>query len=361
MTPLPKTSSFETFSLSNKESIDRQLRVVLAPASLTGLSKANKDLMKQLALLVGRGGKRLRPLLCVLAYEAYGGRKRRAIIKPAASQELLHTFLLIHDDIIDRDFQRWGGSNILGVYFDRASQSMAPRNALHHAEAYALLAGDMCFALANETLMTANFAPDVLLPVQRLQQQVIMQVLRGELSDTVYAADKRRPSEQQILTMYADKTASYSFGLPLQTGAMLAGANQRQLDLLTQFAVAMGIAYQLQDDVLGMFGSERTTGKPVTSDLREGKLTVLALKTFELATPAQRRRFQTLFGNDEIDAENLAAARDIITTSGAKRYVQDLAQSYAQQARDCIEQTAMNEVGKVRLTDLIRLLTNRSK
>jgi geranylgeranyl diphosphate synthase type I len=109
-----------------------------------------------------------------------------------------------------------------------------------------------------------------------------------------------------------------------------------------------------------MFGNDQTTGKPANSDLREGKLTVLALKTFELATPTKRRRFEALFGNDEIDAAELAAAREIITSSGAKKYVQNLAQTYADRALEYMAQTTMNQIGKQRLADAVRLLTDRT-
>lgn len=355
------SNTFTEFADRKRPLINKQLQAVLAQQCA-----ANKqhnvlyyELLRQLSVLVGRGGKRLRPLLCLLAYEGYGGRGQATSLRAAASQELLHSFFLIHDDIIDRDYHRWGGHNILGVYFDRYSKTMMPRDALHAAETQALLAGDACAAIADQLLITSGFDAAQLLRAQQMQQQTILTVIGGEVAESTYPYTGKLPTEKQILQLYCDKTASYSLGLPLRLGALLADASDKELEILGKFADHHGVAYQLQDDLLGMFGDERKTGKPAISDLREGRRTVLVIKTLEKATPAARKQLLSLLGNDAVDDTSLQQARAIITEAGARDYVDELAHTYTEQALIFLTQSSMNKAGKQRLIDLMALLANR--
>jgi geranylgeranyl diphosphate synthase type I len=167
------------------------------------------------------------------------------------------------------------------------------------------------------------------------------------------------PTEAQILQLYRDKTATYSLGLPLRIGAMFAGTNDEGLDMLTQFADHHGVAFQLQDDLLGMFGDERKTGKPAISDLREGRRTVLVIKALEKASLADRRRLLGLLGNDSVDETSLAQARDIMIKTGAREYVDNLAHDYTDRALTYLVRSGMNKTGQQRLIDFMALLANR--
>ncbi|MDB5170002.1 MAG: geranylgeranyl pyrophosphate synthase [Candidatus Saccharibacteria bacterium] len=354
-------NTFIDFAEGKRPLIDTQLQLIFKQqrAAARSQNAPYYDLVKQLSVLVARGGKRLRPLLCLLAYESYGGRRKLPIMRVAASQELLHAFLLIHDDIIDRDYHRWGGHNILGVYFDRYSRTMMPRDALHAAEAQALLAGDTCAAMANQVLMASGFEPQLLMRTQQIQQQTIITEIGGEVADTAYPYSATMPTEAQVLQMYCDKTASYSLALPLRLGALLAGADNTELDQLTRFANDHGVAFQLQDDLLGMFGDERKTGKPTIGDLREGKRTVLVTKTLELASPTVCKQFLKLLGNDAVDESSLKRAQTIMIDTGAREYVEQLAYEYSERSLQHLVKTTMNGIGKRRLIDLMALLANR--
>lgn len=356
---MPK-NTFAEFIQAKQPLIDKQLQALFKQQRVEARAQNEPyyDLIKQLGKLIARGGKRMRPLLCLLAYESYGGRKK-AIMRVAASQELLHAFFLIHDDIIDRDYHRWGGHNILGVYFERYSQTMGAREALHAAEAQALLSGDVCAAMANETLLASGFPAKLLVKAQRLQQQTIATEVGGEVADTAYPYSSSMPTEAEILRVYRDKTASYSLKLPLQLGALLAGARPPELEYLQQFAYHHGIAFQLQDDLLSMFGDERKIGKPVGTDLREGTRTVLVSRTLEKATPMARRRLSAMLGADTLDDRRLAEARTIMIDAGARDYVDALAHKYTDKSLEFLAKTSMSESGKKRLTDLVILLSNR--
>jgi geranylgeranyl pyrophosphate synthase len=356
---MPKNTFIE-FAEAKQPFIDKHIQLLFKQqrAEARAQNDLYFDLIKQLGKLIGRGGKRMRPLLCLLAYESYGGRKQ-AITRVAASQELLHAFFLIHDDIIDRDYHRWGGQNILGVYFERYSQIMEPRDALHAAEAQALLAGDVCAAMANEALLTSGFPAQLLVRAQRLQQQTIATEVGGEVADTALPYNQSMPTEAEILRVYRDKTASYSLKLPLQLGALLAGADQTELQYLQQFANHHGIAFQLQDDLLSMFGNAQKVGKPIGTDLREGTRTVLVLRTLEKASPATRVQFLKLLGSDTVDEHKLVQARTIMIECGARDYVSDLAQQYSEKSLEFLVKTSMSGAGKKKLIDLIALLAHR--
>lgn len=354
-------NTFNEFAAQKRPIINKQLQAALTQqrAATRQHNALYYELLKQLSVLIDRGGKRLRPLLYLMAYESYGGRRRTSSMRVAVSQELLHSFFLIHDDIIDRDYHRWGGHNILGVYFDRYSKTMMPRDALHAAETQALLAGDACAAMADQLLLTSGFGAPQLLRAQQMQQQTILTVIGGEVAESAYPYAGKLPTEKQVLQLYRDKTASYSLGLPLRLGALLAGASDKELEVLNKFADHHGVAYQLQDDLLGMFGDERITGKPAISDLREGRRTVLAIKTLELASPAARKQFLALLGDDGADEGSLKQARTIIADTGARDYVDDLAHSFTEQALVYLAQSTMSKTGKNRLIDLMALLANR--
>lgn len=354
------SSKFTGFADHQRPLIDKQLQLIFEQqrSAARAQNEVYFDLIKQLGVLVDRGGKRLRPLLCLLAYEAYGGRAE-SVMQVAASQELLHAFFLIHDDIIDRDYHRWGDRNILGVYFEHYSKTMQPRDALHAAEAQALLAGDACLTMANQALISSEFDAQQLLAAQHMQQAVILTEIGGEAADTAYPYAGEFPTEAQVLQMYRDKTANYSLSLPLRLGALLAGAKGVEFGYLINFSNAYGVAYQLQDDLLGMFGDERQTGKPTLSDLREGKCTILVLKTIELASPAQRKTFLGLLGSGDATATSLQRAQTIMIDTGARAYVDGLIDGYTKAALDCLALTAMDQIGKERLTDLVALLANR--
>jgi len=352
--------NFRTFADMHKPKIDRQLRVAVKGAATDTTSQpAYTELLRQIQVLVGRGGKRLRPLLCVLAYQAYGGKNGADIYRAAAAQELIHSYLLIHDDVIDRDYHRWGGRNILGIYFDRFSRLLIPTEALHQAEARALLAGDICATLANTVLLETSFPDNLKLQAFQLQQQAIMRVMAGELADTAFPYQKVFPTEQQILQAYADKTASYSFVLPLQVGATLAGVPTSELERLQGFARNVGIAYQLQDDILGVFGDETLTGKPNSGDIREGKRTVLVLKTIEALAADDLHIFMTLLGDDQLTDSDLQKARDLMVTSGSQEYVVKLIEDYIAEALASLAKTNMAEVSRALLEDFVQQLVGR--
>lgn len=295
-----------------------------------------QELLRQIEILVGRGGKRMRPQLVIKAYEAYGGTDRPAIVKAAASQELFHAFILMHDDIIDRDLVRWGGPNITGHYLEEFSKLLEPGSARQHADNWALLAGDICFGLSYETLTNSGFKPARLIKALQLVQQALFTVVGGEMMDvalSIYPAGEEDLADEHFIRLCNAKTSCYSFCMPLRLGALLAGASASQDKHLNAFGRHIGVAFQLRDDMLGIYGSESQLGKPILSDLREGKQTMLMSHGLRLATPPQRQKLESILGNPNVSHADLKTIQKILINSGAKAEVEAVMEHHIRQAR----------------------------
>lgn len=322
-----------------------------------------KDLLAEVDALVQRGGKRIRPKLVLTAYEAYGGRNRSAITSVAASQELFHSFILMHDDIIDRDTLRWGGPNISGVYLDKFKKIVSDDEARHYADAWALLAGDVCFNLSFEALLDSGFSASKLMKATKLVQQTLFIMVGGELVDVSLPIQQHPASlieEDQLLKLSEIKTAVYSFSTPLRLGALLAGAGATQDKRLNEFGKHIGIAFQIRDDILDIFGDEKILGKSTLSDIREGKRTLLMNNGFRLANGTQLNKLKRIVGNPEAGYEDLKTVRKILVATGALTRTEMTMQSQCQQAHRILLKANFPLTLSDFLADLLSFCTERA-
>ncbi|WP_189349287.1 polyprenyl synthetase family protein [Zhihengliuella salsuginis] len=224
------------------------------------------------------GGKRLRPVLVEAAYRGFGGTDAEAPVLLGAAFEMLHSALLIHDDVIDRDSVRRGRPNIRSVYRDRLARDGVDSAAAAHAgDAVAIVAGDVL--LAGSVRLAARAAargahPDL---VGECFEDAVVASAAGELEDVLLSClpTVPAPAPERVLDMESLKTAAYSFDAPLRAGALLAGASPGDAADLGAIGRRFGLAYQIVDDLLGTFGDSTRTGKPSDSDLLEGKVTVV--------------------------------------------------------------------------------------
>jgi len=286
------------------------------------------ELLAELRGFILRSGKRLRPYLTYLAYYGCGGRSEAAILDLAASQELLHNFLLIHDDVFDRDVMRYGGLNISGVYRLKLPRQLTPAERHHLADTMAVMGGDITMGFGFRQIIEADFPAELRIEAIRRIERMIFEVAGGEILDvlipTFALADV---TEERLLRVCRYKTASYSFEAPLQLGAIMAQAPNLKLAAISRFAIPLGVAFQLADDLLGTFGNETELGKSVLTDLRQGKRTVLMLKGLELAHPAARAILVASLGNRRANYSDLEQVRTVLEDCGARAYVEDLAEA----------------------------------
>lgn len=329
-------------SLALLEDVRRDINELLAHYLKGEKKKARSIDPAYLALwdaietLVMTGGKRYRAYLTVLGYQICGGKSYKNILPVAASHELLNVSLLIHDDIIDRDFIRHGQDNVSGTFRKKyLALGLDEPTAVHYAHSAALLAGDALLSAAHQWLMLSRFPDTSRQLAMRIFNTGIFEVTGGELLDTEAALYE--PLEANSLAIARYKTAGYSLISPLCVGAVMAGANSTRLRKLEKLGENVGIAYQLTDDLLGLFGEAETIGKSVLSDLREGKRTYTIQETLRRATPRQQKILLELLGKSSADYADLEQMRTIVTQSGARHHTEEKIADYERVAHQIIE------------------------
>jgi geranylgeranyl diphosphate synthase type I len=316
-----------------RQRVDEELKKIIEAkrAQATELDPRYGRLWESIQTQMFAGGKRLRPYLAVAAYEGLGGRNPE-IYKVAASQELLHGALLVHDDVMDKDYVRHGQPNVAGSYLEH--YSTVP-GVTHLADSAAILAGDVLLSAAHEVLYSAQFESSLLTRASQYFSTAVFEVAGGQLLDMEAMMDA--PTQALSLKVAQLKTASYSFVGPMVVGAALAGATQSVMARIRAFGNSTGVAFQLADDLLGLYGSPDITGKPVISDMREGKATYLMSLAFKRATPKDRAWLETHWGNPETTQDEVALARAVVERSGAKAEVEEVLKNYASTSKQLLQ------------------------
>ncbi|MFH5823929.1 polyprenyl synthetase family protein [Georgenia sp. AZ-5] len=289
-----------------------------------GLGPEVELLVRALRRAAG-GGKRLRPRLLTAAYRSLGGTDERLAERVAAAVELLHTAFVVHDDVIDGDDVRRGRPNVSGTFADAATAAGASdAGARTYATAAGILAGDLALAGAVRAVALAGADAGTTRRLLDMLDHAIVVSAAGELTD-VRLSLGGEASLGDILTMEEHKTAVYSFVLPLQAGAVLAGAPPATVDGLGEAGRMVGVAFQLLDDLQGVFSDEALTGKSALSDLREGKLTPLVAHA---RTTDAWPRIAPFVGDPGVTRAGAGTARELLETCGSRRFVEDLAAGY---------------------------------
>lgn len=327
------TSQFTTYTKEIQTQINQRLLEILDEQILRAgkIDSAYKTFWFDIKKYLLRGGKRLRPTLLMLGYEAGGGEDRTLAYELGVVVELIHAFLLIHDDIMDHDDRRYGGLNIGGLYTKRLSKVVHPIVAKDLGNSMAILAGDVLYSTALAHLSTLNISAVQAREVNQRIDQMIFEVAAGQQLDLLNTFHKQ-PSLKSVLKMYRYKTARYSMVTPLQLGAILAGTSDKLTNQLIDYGEALGLAFQLADDLLGMFGSARVIGKPVTTDLKEGKQTVLIHYGMKFANPKQKAFLLSKLGNSKVSTDDHNTVKQILIDNGARAKTTVLATNYTQQA-----------------------------
>lgn len=261
------------------------------------------------------GGKKLRGALVQLGYECAGG--KRAFLPASLAYELAHAFLLIHDDIMDRAAVRRGVPALHVSYASRFARSRSAQEAAHLGESVAMTLGDQVFFWALEMFATTPVPPERLARALRELGTVLEETSHGQLLDLL-AGWRAAGGPATALAIAERKTARYSVIGPLVLGAILGGGKSNLLRALRRFGQPLGVAFQLGDDLLGLYGDERTIGKSPLSDLREGKPTYLVATAYRRASARHRVTLRACWGKRTAGRADLAAVRAIVERTGAR-------------------------------------------
>ncbi|HLV05960.1 polyprenyl synthetase family protein [uncultured Georgenia sp.] len=285
-----------------------------------------------------RGGKRFRGRLVVELHDALGGRERGAAAQVGAAFELLHAGFLVHDDLIDHDTMRRGEPNLAARMAEVARAAGAGwAGEQRLAEAAAVLAGDLAISLAHRLVATVTVPATAHARLQEVFWQTVFVSVAGELGDVAGALRLQDLSLEDALRIAAEKTARYSFQAPLLAGAVLAGSPPPVQAEVEAVGLALGKAFQLVDDLLGVFVPESVTGKSALSDLREGKATTLVLHARTLPVWAV---LEPHLGRPDLDEETFAVLRRELARSTAPEAVAGQARAELEGARRLLAASA---------------------
>jgi geranylgeranyl diphosphate synthase type I len=282
-----------------------------------------------LRALVAAGGKRLRPAFCHWAYVGAGGDPTNALaVDAGAALELLHTFALVHDDVMDGSDRRRGRASIHREFIDRHVAESWHGEPRRFGEGVAILAGDLAFVYADMLMIDAS-------PVaRRVFDELRVELCIGQFLDlAATATGSRDPVVARRIERY--KSGKYTVERPLHLGAALAGRLDELQAPLSAFGLPLGEAFQLRDDILGVFGDPARTGKPVGDDLREGKLTPLIAAAATRARGADARMLARL-GESELTDADIAALQGVLIDTGARAEIEATIERLVAEALDAL-------------------------
>lgn len=327
------------------------------------LATVSDDLTPMLDALTSllAGGKRLRPAFCYWGWRGAGGDPADddAALRAAASLEFLQACALIHDDVMDGSDTRRGlpaaHRRFAGVHRG-AGWLGSPEN---FGIGAAILLGDLCLSWADEALLTTSFSPEALRRGKGVYDEMRTELMAGQYLDLLEQA-RGGGSVDRALRVVRYKAAKYTIERPLHLGAALAGGDESVMAAYTGYGLPLGEAFQLRDDILGVFGDPQETGKPAGDDLREGKRTVLIAIAAERSSPQQAAVLRRHLGDSGLDATGVAALRDIITETGALDYTENLITEMLENALAALHTAAIEPESREILSRLAFAATRRS-
>jgi geranylgeranyl diphosphate synthase type I len=306
------------------------------------------------------GGKLLRPAFCYWGHRAAGAPDGTEIVAAAAALELLHVSALVHDDVMDGSDRRRGRPSAHRQFADLhrdAGWTGSPTSFGHSA---AILLGDLVLAWADELLRGCGLAADRVAAGMAVFEAMRTEVIGGQYLDLVAQAATDDASVTRAMRVLRFKTAKYSVERPLQLGATLGGADPGLVSAFTAFGIPLGEAFQLRDDLLGVFGDPERTGKPAGDDLREGKRTVLVTTALAAADSADRGTLQGLLGDPTLDTDGVERLRAVLVRTGAVDEVEKLIAQLTAQAQDALaDAPIIDPTARQVLADLIVAATQR--
>lgn len=313
------------------------------------------------------GGKRLRPTFAWWAWRGAGGDpagpQAEGVLQAIASLELVQACALVHDDLIDSSHSRRGAPTVHVAFANRHADAGLLGDSSQYGLAAAVLIGDLAQAWADDMYATAPLPADTLATARHAWQAMRTEVLAGQQLD-IHTQASGDSGVDAALRVDRLKTASYTVQRPMHLGAALAGADSSMIDTLLRFGRDLGVAFQLRDDLLGMFGDPAITGKPAGDDLREGKRTLLVALGAQLAAEHGNNTAHDMItgavGDTELTQPRLEAVREALTESGAVDAVEQRIRALHDTAVDTLHEAALTEPAHVKLIELAANATERT-
>ena len=304
------------------------------------------------------GGKRFRPIFAYLGYLGTGAAPRPEILKACTALELVHVCALIHDDVMDGSDTRRNKPAIHKLFQSLHTDSSYQGNSERFGLASAILLGDLALVWADRLLVESGITREEFINAQEVFSDMRDELMAGQYLDVLEGA-LATTSVERSLKVARFKSGKYSIERPLHFGAALAGRTEFN-ETYSNFGLPLGEAFQLRDDVLGVFGDPKVTGKPAGDDIREGKRTVLIAVTMENSSSTERNIMTSALGNPSLSDSQVAEIQGIIKGTGALSEVEKLITELTDQAISALQQSKVE--GKIVsvLKEMAIIATQRS-
>jgi geranylgeranyl diphosphate synthase, type I len=310
-----------------------------------------EDMFERLADFTLRGGKRTRPAILYYGYQGFSEENPERLFPICIACELMQSFLLIHDDIMDQSDVRRGGQTIHQQYQDGKT---------YYGESMAILVGNLAGYLGIRAIASSELDASVKSILMDLYSQICIDAGYGQALD-ISLNTPESMTEESIYRIYRYKTARYTTEFPLLAAAILGGCNHEITLLIRKLGVELGIIFQIRDDILGMFGNDIELGKQVSLDLIQGKKTLLIYKALEKSSPHQKEQLLKIYGNLNAEPHEIALAKEIIVETGAFDYANAMIEQRSSDALRTIEVLNLKESGEIFLKDFTYYCGHRNQ
>jgi len=304
-------------------------------------------------------GKRLRPLFAYIGFLGTGSKPNAEILRACAALELVHVCALMHDDVMDASDTRRGAPSIHKAFEALHGEEKLSGSAEQFGISAAILLGDLALVWSAKMLHQSGINGETLIRALAMYDEMRVELMAGQYLD-IYEQALASESVERSLKVARYKSGKYTIERPLHFGAALGGANIELMSTFSDYGLPLGEAFQLRDDVLGIFGNPDETGKPAGDDLREGKRTVLLAKTMELADANSKATVKGALGNQNLALSDVMQVRNIIINCGALAEVEDLISSLTSNAQSALEYGEIEPLAKAALEQLLTIVTQRT-
>ena len=303
-------------------------------------------------------GKRLRPLFAYLGFLGTGSKPSIEILRACASLELVHVCALMHDDVMDASDTRRGAPSIHRAFEAMHVEEKLSGSAAQFGISSAILLGDLALVWSAKMLHQSGIDGATLLRSLPMYDEMRVELMAGQYLD-VYEQALASESVERSLKVARYKSGKYTIERPLHFGAALGDGNPDLFTTYSNYGLPLGEAFQLRDDILGIFGDPKETGKPAGDDLREGKRTVLLAKVMELADSTQKSEISSTLGNQSLNLAQVNKVREIFVSTGALSEVENLISKLTSSAQSALEHGEIDPMATSALTQLLTIVTQR--
>ncbi len=315
-------SDFELWRDGVRNAVLDALGEFISTRCAADLASAGVDIAGDVLNQFISGGKCLRSTFMYLGWRC-GAEPDESALRASASLELVQAFALLQDDVMDASALRRGKPSAHAQFERWHREHEMPGSAARFGESAAILLGDMCLVWAEQMLRSSGVRAAALERVWPRYDEMRTELAVGQLSDLVNVTSQL-PTLEQALDIAARKSGNYTVRRPLEIGAAMAGSDERSLWLLGRYGTAVGEAFQLRDDLLGVFGNAAVTGKPTGGDMREHKATSVAVAAHQLADATTRRHLVEVMNADHLDEADVERWRTMLVATGAVDRIEEL-------------------------------------